>query len=329
MRLFRVVVVSLAVLLLGSCNVLQFVFGSVFPSTMTLIKAQADLSGKIPANNNGSINLRVVETGGYGYVAVTGSISGSGNFAYIYDLDLNLKMSLEGATAPQGTGVMVDATGLIAFGSELLHPDLSPAGPNPSTTVNAQGSSGIDGFVYNTQNYTGIFPSSTSSNQLTYSSYAKLWTLGSYTGGIQTLSAGSFGLQVNAVFDDGAGNVIMVISQGSSGGNNNNDTVNAHFVTVPESAFTGTFPTNAYDSAPQRDNLVAESFGFADGSIFAYDNKASSLVRINPADLSTKNSLALNNNNISQIRYAYRLSGGTYYTFDSNSRILTKYVAWW
>ena len=326
-RLFRVVVVSLAVLVLGSCDVLQYVFGSVFPSTLTLIKDQADLSGMIAASNSGSTYLRLVETGGYGYVIVTGSPSPSEYFAFFYDLNLKLVKSLTGTSAPQGTGVMVDAGGRIAVGNEFFNPaDLSFAGNN-SATVYAQGNSGTDGVLSNGQNVIGIFVNPSSSNMLSYTYYAAAWTGGSTPTPLPTLSSSTFGLQVNAVFDDGAGNVIMVISQGSSGGNN--DTVNARFVTVPESAFTGTFPTNAFDSAPQRNNLVSGSFGFADGSLFAYDNKASSLVRIRLSDAGTQNSLPLNNNNISKVRYVYRLSGGAFYTFDTDSRMLTKYVAWW
>ncbi len=326
-RLFRIVVLILAVLLLGSCNVLQFIFGSVFPATLALVKAQTDLSKLIPANNNGSTYLRLAEVGGHSYVIITGSPSPSKYFAYFYDSDLNLTKSLTGASAPLGTGVMVDASSLIAVGNKLFNTaDLSLATAIPAT-VYAQGNSGTDGFVYSGSNYIGIIISSPpATNTLTYSFLAGDWSSGSQT--TKTLSANTFGLQLNAVFDDGAGNVIMVISQGSSGGNNN-DTVNAHFVTVPKSAFTGTFPTNPYDSAPQRDNLVSESFGFANGSIFAYDSKASSLVRINPADASTQNSLPLGSNNKGQVKYAYSLSGGTFYTFDTDARILTKYVAWW
>ena len=329
-RLFRTIIVSLGVLFLGSCGVLQFIFGSVFPSTMTLIKAQADLSKLIPGSNNGSTYLRLVEVGGYSYVIVTGSPSSNESFAYIYDLDLNLKKSLTGASAPAGTGVMVDASGRIAIGNEFFNAaDLSLAGTN-TATVYAQGNAGVDGFASG-QNFIGISVPSTSSNLLTYTSYVGSWTgAGTTPTPLPTLSTNTFNLQVNAVFDDGVptGNIIMVISQGSSGGNNNNS-VNAHFVTVPKSAFiSGPFPTPVFDSAPQRDNLDVDSFGYADGSIFAYDTKTSSYVRINPADASTRSSFYSGSKN-QQSRFAYSVSGGLFYGFDTQTRILTKYVAWW
>ena len=336
-RLLGIAAVIMAVLVLGSCSVLQFVFGSVFPSTMTLIKAQVDLSKIVPKNNNGPTNLRLVEVSGHSYVVITGSPSATEHFAFFYDLDLNLVKSFAGANAPGGDGVMVDASGLIALGNQLLNPDLSVAGPNTSgTTITSQGSSGADGFVDGPggRNVAGIFTSPSQSNVITYSSYSSVWAAGSGTPMTQVLSNNFFNLQVNALLDDGAptGNMIMVISQGSTGGNGNS--VSARFLVIPKSAFTtGPFPTTPLDSAPQRDNLDGGSFGYADGSIFAYDTKTSSLVRIDPANGSTRGSFDIGGGkggkDNSQLRYVYRLSGDVFYSFDTDSRILTKYVAWW
>ena len=75
MRPLRAALTLLAVLSLGSCSVLQFVFGSVFPSNVMLAKARADLSSQIPAGSGFAFHLRVVESGGYGYVVVIGSLA--------------------------------------------------------------------------------------------------------------------------------------------------------------------------------------------------------------------------------------------------------------
>jgi len=29
------------------------------------------------------------------------------------------------------------------------------------------------------------------------------------------------------------------------------------------------------------------------------------------------------------VRYVYRVGGGSFYGFDTNSRVLTKYTQWW
>jgi hypothetical protein len=318
MRLFRVVVVSLAVLLLGSCNVLQYIFGSVFPSTMTLIKAQANVNGLMPADRTASANIRIVETGGYGYVVVTGSTSAAGAYAIFYDLDLHYKMSLIGATAPSGTGVMADANGVnINAGGKLLDP-ATLATVGSGTIVNSDFSAGNDGFVSNGNDINGFNTQGGSTisyfvNSIMYSTPVLSSTLSS--------------LQIDAVLDDGAGKVIMVISQSGSSNSNNNG-VRVYFLTIASSAFPA-FPTYALDSAPQRDNLDYNSFGFANGSVFAYDTKTSSYVRINPADASIQSSFPSATNNNQQPEFAYRVSGGSFYCFDTNTRILTKYTAWW
>jgi hypothetical protein len=164
------------------------------------------------------------------------------------------------------------------------------------------------------------------SNILTWYGYISWSTV--QTGSTATLSASMSNLSINAVFDDGnpAGNVILVISQS---GSTNNDSVTGYFVTIPKTAFTaGPFPMTPLDSAPHRDNLSKESFGFANGSVFAYDTKSSSYIRINPADASIQSSFYSGSKN-QQPRVAYRVSGGSFYSFDTNTRILTKYTAWW
>ena len=327
-RLFRIVVLILAVLLLGSCNVLQFIFGSVFPATLALVKAQADLSKLIAANSGSSFNLRVVETGTTGYVVVSGSVQGSAPSMFFYDLDLKPKLSLTGATAPAGTGVMADGNGQIKAGGTLYSPDLltSTAG---GPVISGNFGSGVDGFILaNPTLDDAVDISITPPNTLTFQHYQNAWTfLDTHS---YALSASPTSLQLYAVLDDGnpAGSVIFVVGQSQSGGNG--DSFTGYFVSISKSYMVSTsIASFEYTTAPRRDNLTQGTLGFANGSIFAYDSKASSLVRINPADASTQNSLPLGSNNKGQVKYAYSLSGGTFYTFDTDARILTKYVAWW
>ena len=247
---------------------------------------------------------------------------------YFYDLDLKLKLSLSGATAPTGTGVMADGNGQIRVGGTLYNSALlAPVIGGP--VINGSFGSGTDGFnLYSPVGSNAANFTMTSTSTLGFTHYNSDWTTDD--GHSYPLSAGTNSYQVDAVLDDGnpAGSVIFVVSQSQSGGNG--DTATRWFVTITKTNMVNvTVPSYPLDSAPHRDNLTRESIGFADGSIFAYDSKENSLVRINPADASTKDSLSLGGKNNTQIRYAYRVGGGEFYTFDTDSRILTKYVAWW
>jgi hypothetical protein len=312
------------VLFLGSCGVLQFIFGSVFPSTLMLAKAQADLSGQIDPGLGNSFSVRVVETGGYGYVVVVGSQPTTGSIAIFYDLNLNLKgtITITGLPVGASAGVMADASGKINAGGTLINADLSsPVAGSP--VVSYTGGVGNDGFVANTLNIISI--SSGGSNTLSYWHYASDWTGGAQVAPLPTLSSSLYNLQNDAVLDDGnsAGNVILVIRQSGGG-----DNVTRYFVTIPKTAFTTTVPSGLLDLAPHRDNLDRDTLGFANGSIFAYDRGSSSYIRIDPADGSIQSSL-YSSVGPRETRFAYRASGDSFYGFDTKSRVLTKYAAWW
>jgi hypothetical protein len=327
MKAARLAAALLAVLSLGSCQVLEFIFGSVFPSTTVLIKAQADLSGRIPDSSNSSvpIKVRVVESGVYGYVVVTASLASTGNTAFFYDLNLNPKTTFTGLA---GTGVMVDSNGFIALGSQLLNPaDLSAAGSiTNGAFLSSAGSSGVDGFVATFAGMTTqVVNFSTGAGALTYWTYVVAWPPPGTSTTTPVLSSSISNLQLYAVLDDGnpSGNVILVAGPSNNGGN---DTTTSSFMTISKPGFA--LPPGILDSSPHRDNLEIESFGFAQGSILAYDKSSSSFVRIDPASGAIQSSF-YSGTDPSQARYAYRISGGSFYGFDTKTRVLTKYAAWW
>ncbi len=320
MRAALLPAVLLAVLSLGSCQVLEFVFGSIFPSTTTLIKAQANLSSQIPAANASTFTIRVLETGGFGYVVVVGTLPDTGITAFLYDLNLNPKATYTGLSGP---GVMVDASGLIIVGSHKLNPDLSPAGTGSISPVSlgSSGSGGVDGFVSSGININGV---ATSGATLNRSAYDATWAQLALPAA-SVISATQSSLQVNAVLDDGSLSVILVISP--TGGNNNK--VTGYFLTAAKSNFTAAgVLTGLLDVSPHRDNLDRESFGFAQGSIFAYDVDSSSFLRIDPATAATQASFS-SGTDPDSTRFAYRVSGGSFYGFDTKTRALTMYTAWW
>jgi hypothetical protein len=325
MRTFWAVCILMAVLSLGSCGVLNYIFGSVFPATAMLAKAQADLSGVIAAGQGYSYHVRVVETGGYGYVVVVGNQSSAG-VAYVYDLDLNLL-----ATIPnlQGNGVTVDAGGYIALGNIRLIPgtlvqySTIPSVNSINTTSDEAG--GVDGFIMPTTGYlaTQLSFNTTTANALTGTSFNSSWTNEGTVTSTTALCSG--GLQVSALLDDGvpADNLIVVLRTSGNNGNSNSNTT-CYFVPVSKSNFIG----GTAQSSPSRTNLEPTSFGFANGCIMAYDLGAASFVRINPADGSTQSSF-YSATDPSNVTFAYRVNGGSFYGFDQKSRILTKYGTWW
>ena len=319
-RTARLLIIMAAVLTLGSCQVLEFVFGSVFPATAVLIKGQVSLAGKIPSTNNNPFTVRVIETGGFGYVVVAGSLADTGNTAFFFDLSLNKKGTFTNLAA---SGVGVDASGLIAVGSLLLNPDLTQNGTMPGTSsLGSNDTAGVDTFASSGSNIASISVSGSTLNAATYNS---TWTgAGSLSA---TISATQTSLQVSAVLDDGGSHVILVLIP-STGNGGDESKVTAYFLKVAKGSFNAASLTNLLDASPHRDNMDGRSFGFAQGSIFAYDSGSSGYVRIDPATASTQARFYSGSDN-GNTQYAYRVSGGSFYGYDSKARTLTKYSAWW
>ncbi len=323
MKLTRTLQAALAlaaVLSLGSCSVLTYIFGSVFPATTMLAKAQADLSGMISSNDGGAFRVRIVESGSNAYVVVAGNPAG-GSAAYFYDLDLHYKASFTAATGLGGNGVMKDANGNIALGNYLLNPvDLSQLALISATTLGSNTNAGDDGFADTTAtvNYFGF---SISGSTLNWASATGAWSSVTFPNAVVSVNSG---LQLFAVLDDGnpSGSVYFVAGPSV----NNGEVGTAYFFSRPKTSFTVT--SNILDTSPSRGNLELGTFGFANGSIFAYDSSAASFVKINPADGSIQSSF-YSATDPKDTRFAYRTGGGSFYGFDTKSRVLTKYGAWW
>jgi hypothetical protein len=322
MKIFRTILVSLVVLILGSCDALQVIFGSVYPATLALAKEQADLSHKIDSGSGESFQLRVIETGSYGYVVLEGGESEGKKTFFFYDLDLGFKKSFTFPVA-NGNGVMIDSGGKINAGGTLLNPATLKTTGASGTVLYNNGGAGNDGFLASSSEVTG-FNFQSGSSILNYS-------IGGSQLSSPALSTSLSNLQVDAVFDndpsDSTSSVVIVVSQ--SGGNDNSDDAARYFLTFSKNDFIGSLSTaqGLLDTAPSRSKLLRESLGFADGSIMAYEGGAARYVRIDPADASIRGSLYSTKSK--NARFAYRIGGGEFYGFDTDSRILTKYVAWW
>jgi hypothetical protein len=334
----RAAAVCILVLSLGSCEVAQFLLGTVFPPTTTLQRGEADLSGAIASGDAGSFSLKVVDAGKVSYLVLLGT-PGSTNVAtaYIYSLGLDQKKTLTGklpsGTVFSGSGVMYDRLNdLIAIGNAELSPsDLAVAAELPSgLSINRSGSAGVDGFS-DTDTPLNIvsfgIPQGTSN--LMSGAYDTSWTGITRTAGAfpPGLSSTTDGYSLSGVFDDGdpTGNVILAIQR-------ENSSVTTYFVTIPKNGF-GTDPAGAglLDSAPHRDDLQANTLGFAQGAFTGFDTVARSFVRVDPVTMATKESFLepFSTNNVSKLSFAYPVAGGSYYVWDPDTRLITEFAAWW
>jgi hypothetical protein len=327
MRAARVLLVLGAVALLGSCQVLEVIFGSVFPATVGLARAQADLSGQITSNDAYAFHLRVVQSGSNGYVILIGNVP-SGIVAYVYDLDLAAKTTL---TALTSDGVMVDPGGSIIVGSQSLNPATLAASAAIDALSSNGTTGGMDGFFDASSAPNASLGIGSGSNILNFVTYAYPWVAGGAPHTAQ-LSASLSNLRIDSILDDGnpAGNVTLAVSQ-DSGGNGGGTTATCYFLTTAKSNYTagGAGLTSLLDSSPHLDNIETGCIGFAQGSIIAYDGKAGRFLKVDPATGSTQASFYDNGADLSSTRLGYLVAGGSFYGFDTKRRVLTKYAAWW
>jgi hypothetical protein len=326
MRAARFFAVLAAVLALGSCQVLELVFSSVFPGTVTLAKSQTDLSGRIASGDGSAFRLRVVQSGGSGYIILIGNLS-SGITAYVYDLNLSQVATLTGFTTD---GVMVDGGGYIVIGTQEYSPaNFAPAGTTNGNPIGSYGiTCGADGFT-NVSTQSAGFGIASGGSLLNYTTYAYPWVAGG-TPRSATLSSVLSNLRIDAILDDSSptGNVTLAVSQIAYGGNSSSGQT-CWFATTSKSNYSGgTVPANLLDSSPRLDHIDTGSIGFAQGSLMVYDSSAGRFLRIDPVTGSTQGSF-YSGADISNTRVAYPVSGGSFYAFDTKTRVLTRYAPWW
>jgi hypothetical protein len=327
-RVLRAAVLLALALCLGSCNVLQFIFGSVFPSTTTLLQSRADLSAKIASGGGGSYNLHVLESQGFGYVVLDSGTIGAP--IYIFDLSLNLKKVLTGLAS---SGAIVDGfTGDIVIGDVAMNPaDLSAAATQPPAGfgTGSQGSAGSDGFFtgpggFNVSNlYIG-----SGASTLSFSIFTAAWA-GTPVSPGPALSAVQSLMTLSATLDDGntADDIILAVTL-----LNGAQLPSTYFLQMPRSDFTAA-PGGAgvLDTSPHRDGLLSNTIGYSGGELVAWDTATQSFVRMDPVTLKTMASFyaPADKNSMAKLRYAYRAGGGGFYAYDPDGRVITGYSTWW
>ena len=70
------------------------------------------------------------------------------------------------------------------------------------------------------------------------------------------------------------------------------------------------------------------SFGFAQGSLFGYDASLGGYIRIDPSN-GAVSALFPGSLKPGTLKFAYKSSGGAFYSFDERSRRVTRYNQWW
>lgn len=325
MRAARLLTVAAAVLALGSCQVLEVIFSSVFPGTVGLAKAQADLSSQIDSSTGSAFRLRVVQSGSNGYVIVVGNPNGAGSIAYIYDLDLTLKATLTSLT---GDGVLVDVGGFIVIGDHQYNPVTLAQGASISPLVVYSNSvdGGLDGFSVAAANECYGFSFQSGTSTLGFNAATAAWA---GTATIPpTFTSAPTDLSVDAVLDDGvaAGNVTLAVHETNG---NNKGIATTYFLTTAKTNYTGgTVPASLFSTSPHLDNITTGCIGFAQGSIIAYDGSAGRFLRIDPSNGNVQSTF-YSGTDMSNTRLGYLVGGGFFYGFNTRTRVLTKYAAWW
>jgi hypothetical protein len=333
-KLVRIAFLCCVLLSLAACPVFQFLLGSVFPSTVTLLKAQVNLSSVITSDQADGFVIRVVRSAGKDYVCLSGVLGSQGNVMMFFDSDLNLLMTVP-TSFTEGFGVFADSSGQVVGGNTLFGPGLAGSTLFTNIQVLPSATVGVDGFPVVDPTVTPsdvtILSQGTSST-LSYQVFTDPLAVGQTLGGTTPvlLSASGVSLQVRAVLNDGSlsGNVFVVLAEPSS--NDSSRPTKSYFLTIPKTSFItpNVVAPNLVDTAPHRDGLDPNSFGYADGHLIAYDTTIASYVLIDPSSGTTVGSF-YSHVDPAQVLFAYPASGGFFYTFDPDSIALSKYAKWW
>ena len=145
------------------------------------------------------------------------------------------------------------------------------------------------------------------------------------------LSATLTGLYISAVLEDDsrtADPVILAIN--SLSGAQDGTT---YFVRMLRNYFSSAAPGGAglLDTAKHKDGLLDNTFGYSNGKIFAWDSVSQSYVSMDPATLAVTGSFYApgDKSSMGRLRFGYRAGGGSFYTYDPDTGIVTEYSSWW
>lgn len=325
-RLPRVLLLVTSLGLLSSCG---FFSASTFPSALTQLAAQKDLSADIPADFARTFFLSAVTVGGIDLVFLASQMPYDGPHLFVMDQNLNTLQSFtlqdlislsatfsntrallgkSGSVLILGLDCSMDGTGLTSFS------------PRSFTSIPAPGSFSFSDLNFNYADFI------VSGNQLSYTIYDASWGFVSSSAVFPISSNSSLNFGIAGISSDPVSGFVAFILQEMT-------TAQDFYLLIPISSFSGTLASPLLASyrsfaAPEADNGLAaySQNGFIS---FQRANNSQGGTFIRLATTGATLPYSLRYTDTTDIDIATRATGGWYYVYNRTTRILTKLNAWW
>ncbi len=329
----------LFLLTLCSCG---FFSSSFFPEDFMQASARKDLSDEIPKAAGNSFMLSTVNVGGTDYVVLASNLAYDGIHVFFMDEDLRVvsAFTLEELNAPpistksfEGNGAFADcnSTTQVVVGNRWFLPSASgfilQTQPNATMTSTSSWSSGfaMPTLGLNVAN----FNQSNGKNTFGQSIWTSNWSTetGYPAGSISMLGTNSY--EIVGVFSDPALQAAILVFHEQSASFDD-------YVVIPWTDFPAAFGVppilSKYASHFTRPHSEPGVIGYAQNGMIGFspsggDEKSGELIRFDLSGNALPGSLHLEK--LQEVQNAYPIAGGHYYSYNRETRVVTKMNAWW
>jgi hypothetical protein len=314
-------------LCLGSCGILDILFASYFPPTLSQAVAQKDFSSDIP-EDAGEYYILSVETAGSppsDYVLLFSQELFEGPHMMALDSDLEIVQREDDLPSDfNGRWTMTDASGKIIMGNAVLDPE--SVGSGFSITTMATLFSPSVSISTTLGNFNVINIRIVDGRELIFDLFDDVWD--AYAVNPQDIDSEGYFAIVCAYADHGSSVVRLLLSEKNSH--------TTYCVSIPfdviDTGFVPNLPDVILSEYPPVMSLPSilkwEDCGFIDGLLIVYDDEAD---EYSVYDLSTGDVRKTLHDPTTRDRKitVYSRTGSYFYTFDARKRNITKYKAWW
>jgi hypothetical protein len=320
-------------LALGSCQLVGFALASTFPAAATQMTAWRSLSSLISASEASSFSISDVTAGGREYVILSSGLPTGGVRLIIMDAGLDIILTL---TAQDIAGLggsldsapaKLDAMGRVLVGNVLFSANASGLVFPPAIFPVPQGA-GFQSPVGGSCNFISF---SAFGNSFSYTQYYDTWLFtGTWTFPVRALPAVNTNFSVHAVFSDPDPSRQIALFVLSDAG----DSLD-HYLVVPLADLNGgflSFPLQDFYEVFTRPSGNPDLLGYSNGGLIRFvpggsNPGAGAFVRSDLSGADQPNQLPYFN--LPAMREAFSPSGGAYFNFDLDTRIVTRLTAWW
>jgi hypothetical protein len=322
-----------SVLGLGACQFAGSLFDSTFPADVSQMTARIDLSTRIPAADAASFSISDVTAGGSEYLVLSSGLAAGGTRLLILDSGLTVLFSftaqdIAGWGATLGSApAKLDAMGHLVIGNLIFS---TGAGGLVFPPTMYGGIPLTTGFESQTSGAYNFIDFSASGNNLTFSEYFDTWLFdGTWTFPVRATPGANTNFSVKGIFSDPDPSRQLAIIVLSDAGDSMD-----HYLVIPLSGLNG-----GSLSGPLQSFYEVFSRASTDGNLMGYSNGG--LIRFVPGGIPGTGAFVRSDlggtDQVRQLPYfrslrtrqAFSPSGGTYFTFDLDSRVVTRLTAWW